>query len=52
LLGKTPKDWDVCTSAFPEQTKECFAGQKVIEKAYLKKINTSSKTTLPFKGAI
>lgn len=25
LLGKTPADWDICTSARPEQTQECFA---------------------------
>ena len=31
LLGKTPQDWDICTSAFPEQTKKCFAGQHIIE---------------------
>ncbi len=26
LLGKVPKDWDLCTSAKPEQVKECFGG--------------------------
>ena len=31
LLGKTPQDWDVCTSALPEQTIACFAGQHIIE---------------------
>ncbi len=32
LLGKEPKDWDLCTSAKPEQVKECFAGTyKVLE---------------------
>ena len=25
LLGKTPADWDICTSARPEQTQACFA---------------------------
>lgn len=24
LLGKTPQDWDICTSALPEQTQDCF----------------------------
>ncbi len=24
LLGLTPKDWDICTSALPEQVKACF----------------------------
>ena len=24
LLGKLPKDWDVTTSALPEDVKDCF----------------------------
>ena len=24
LLGLTPHDWDICTSALPEQIKACF----------------------------
>ena len=31
LRGVPPHDWDICTSARPEQTKACFAGYKVIE---------------------
>ena len=31
LLGKEPQDWDVCTSALPEETMGCFAGQHIIE---------------------
>jgi len=31
LLGKVPKDWDICTSALPEQTKNCFCGERIIE---------------------
>lgn len=30
LLGLTPYDWDICTSALPEQTMECFADYRVI----------------------
>ncbi len=30
LLEKVPYDWDICTSATPEQTKECFTGYRVI----------------------
>ena len=26
LAGNAPKDWDICTSALPEQTMECFEG--------------------------
>ncbi len=31
LLGGTPSDWDVCTSARPEQTAAVFAAQRLIE---------------------
>ncbi len=31
LRGIVPKDWDICTSALPEQTGECFAGHHIIE---------------------
>lgn len=30
LLGKAPYDWDICTSAAPGQTMECFADYRVI----------------------
>ena len=31
LRGVEPHDWDICTSALPEETKRCFAGQRVVE---------------------
>lgn len=31
LLGKTPKDWDICTSATPEEMQQVFAGCHVVE---------------------
>lgn len=31
LLGREPADWDVCTSARPEQTEAVFASFRVIE---------------------
>ena len=31
LLGRTPKDWDLCTSALPEQMQAVFAGEHVLE---------------------
>ncbi|MDR1692358.1 MAG: CCA tRNA nucleotidyltransferase [Oscillospiraceae bacterium] len=31
LLGKVPADWDVGTSALPEETMACFAEQHLIE---------------------
>lgn len=31
LLGATPRDWDICTSALPEDMQRVFAGQHVVE---------------------
>ena len=31
LMGKAANDWDVCTSALPEETKAVFAGEKTVE---------------------
>jgi len=31
LLGKAPDDWDICTSALPEQTMEIFYNHHIIE---------------------
>lgn len=31
LLGLTPKDWDICTAALPEETKACFPEYHIIE---------------------
>ncbi len=31
LLGMVPEDWDICTSALPEEMKRCFASYKVLE---------------------
>ena len=31
LLGKEPKDWDVCTDALPEEMQRIFRDQHVIE---------------------
>ena len=31
LLGLQPKDWDICTSALPEQVEEVFKGYRIIE---------------------
>lgn len=29
LLGRTPKDWDICTAATPEELLSCFSGFSV-----------------------
>ena len=29
LRGETPHDWDVCTSALPEQITACFDGYEI-----------------------
>lgn len=31
LLGLQPKDWDICTSALPEQVEDIFKGNRIIE---------------------
>lgn len=31
LMGRVPQDWDICTSALPEQTKAVLAGYPVYE---------------------
>ena len=31
LLGRTPGDWDLCTSALPEEMKTVFAGEHLVE---------------------
>lgn len=31
LLEREPSDWDIATSAMPEQVKLCFSGQRVID---------------------
>ena len=31
LRGVEPHDWDICTSARPEETESCFAGRRIIE---------------------
>jgi len=31
VLGNVPDDWDICTSALPEQTASCFEGYHIFE---------------------
>ena len=31
ILGKIPKDWDICTSATPSEMKEIFKNERIIE---------------------
>lgn len=31
MLGITPKDWDICTSARPKEVESCFISQRIIE---------------------
>ena len=30
LLGKLPEDWDICTSALPEETLACFSDHRTV----------------------
>lgn len=31
LMGRTPSDWDITTSAFPEETKAVFKDYRTID---------------------
>lgn len=31
LLGDTPHDWDICTSALPNEIKDVFKDNRIIE---------------------
>lgn len=31
LRGVPPQDWDICTSALPEETEACFPGRRIVE---------------------
>lgn len=31
IMGRTPKDWDICTSAEPSRVKEVFSDLKILE---------------------
>lgn len=31
ILNKTPNDWDICTSALPQEIKNCFSAYKTID---------------------
>ena len=31
IMGNAPHDWDICTSAKPDQTQACFCGYKTID---------------------
>ena len=31
LMGRTPSDWDICTSALPPETERVFSGYRLIE---------------------
>lgn len=31
LMGNTPADWDICTSALPQKVKSVFEGERIIE---------------------
>lgn len=31
IMGITPKDWDICTSATPDQVKDVFKGSRILD---------------------
>lgn len=34
LMGREPEDWDICTSALPEQTLKCFGRHVMLETGF------------------
>lgn len=49
LRGVEPHDWDICTSARPEQTEACFAGLRVIETGLRHGTVTVSADGVPYE---
>ncbi len=31
IMGVEPHDWDICSSALPEETMKCFSGEHIVE---------------------
>ena len=46
LLGNTPHDWDIATSALPEETLASFPGQRILQMG----ISHGTITLLPAEG--
>ena len=49
FMGKTPEDWDICTSALPEQTAACFKDCHIIETGLKHGTITVIKNHKPFE---
>lgn len=49
LLGIKPKDWDICTSASPEQAESVFTGEHIIETGLQHGTITIMKKGEPFE---
>lgn len=49
LLGKEPHDWDICTSARPDEMSACFAGEKVIPTGLRHGTLTVLKNHVPYE---
>ena len=47
ILGRIPDDWDITTSALPEETKELFKSEKIIDTG-IKHGTVSTPTALPY----
>jgi len=49
FMGKKPEDWDICTSALPEQTAACFSDCHIIETGLKHGTITVIKNHRPFE---
>ena len=50
IMGRVPNDWDLCTSASPDEMKKCFAGF-VWQPAYLSDMCLEDSTAHPADNA-
>lgn len=49
LIGKAPKDWDICTSATPKEVEMVFSGEKIIETGLKHGTVTLVRNNIPYE---
>jgi len=49
IMGEVPKDWDIYTSALPEETKKCFAYHHIVETGIKHGTIELIQNRIPFK---
>lgn len=49
LLNRVPKDWDICTSAYPDQISSIFSGEKVLSTGLQHGTVTLVRENIPYE---